>query len=100
VDGRCVIQTWSRPSTATPTTAQTSQWLGSGFGHVASTRKIGTFIADETEACVCGGAFPSAAIATARLIRFAVERIADCVSYPAPIFGANGLQPGAFPCHQ
>src|SRR3954451_6804913 len=42
VDGRCVVQMWSRESTATPTPAPTSQWLGSGFGHEGSTVNEGT----------------------------------------------------------
>src|SRR5687768_2755001 len=42
VDGRCVIHTWSRESTATPATAPMIHRLGSGFGQNGSTLNVGT----------------------------------------------------------
>ena len=40
--GRCMIQTWSRSSTATPATWPSVQLFGSGFGQNGSTSNFGT----------------------------------------------------------
>ena len=43
VEGRCTIHTWSRESTATPTTAPMIHWFGSWLGHSGSTWNCGTW---------------------------------------------------------
>src|SRR3954468_20921108 len=65
VDGRWVIHTWSRWSTATPATAPTIQWLGKGFGQAGSTSKVGGAAPEDHTA----GATIADEINTAKAIR-------------------------------
>src|SRR2546423_1874673 len=43
VSARCTMKMWSRSSTPTPITLPSTQWFGSGLGHIGSTSKRGAF---------------------------------------------------------